>query len=362
MWTTTETTHYAPVNSTSLCFDDILLIPQFSDIESRKEVDVSPLSESLFSGYPKLSLPIIASPMDTVVNAQVAVEMAKLGGFAILHRYNSIEEQCEELESAFILGEHVDNPTMNIGCAIGATGDYLERAQALWNQGCRIFCIDVAHGHHQHVKNALLEMRKKFGKDVHLMTGNVSTLEAFNDLADWGADSIRLGCGGGSSCKTRIVTGHGLPTLQTIIDCSYSNRDALIIADGGIRTSGDIVKALACGAHFVMLGSLLAGHNESPGETFVDPVSGVPSKKFRGMASAEAQMDWRGKVSGEEGVSWRVPVKGAISSTIERLVSGLKSGCSYSGARTLSDLRAKAVYSVVSANSIAESKPHILGA
>ena len=150
--------------------------------------------------------------------------------------------------------------------AIGVTGDYLKRAVALVNSGVEILCVDVAHGHHALVRHALKTLRNTFGYDLHIMAGNVATLEAFNDLSDWGADSIRVGIGGGSICSTRIQTGHGVPTLQSVIDCSASDRPAKLIADGGIKSSGDMVKAIAAGADFVMAGSLLAGSLESPGE------------------------------------------------------------------------------------------------
>ena len=145
--------------------------------------------------------------------------------------------------------------------------DFVERAIALVNTGVGFLCIDVAHGHHSKMRYALQTLRKTMGDSIHIMAGNVATLEAFNNLADWGADSIRVGIGGGSICSTRIKTGHGMPTLQSIMDCSLSDRDAALVADGGIRNSGDITKALAAGADFVMVGSLLAGTDETPGKT-----------------------------------------------------------------------------------------------
>ena len=159
-----------------------------------------------------------------------------------------------------------------------------------------------------------------------------------------------------SACSTRIQTGHGLPTLQSIIDCAKTDRDTLLIADGGIRNSGDIVKALAFGADFVMLGGMLSGHSESPGEVFY--VNGERRKTFRGMASKEAQEDWRGKSNGTEGISTTVPFKGQLCDTLEDLHNGIRSGFSYSGARNVNELRAKMKYSVVSTNTVAENVPH----
>ena len=238
----------------SLSFDDVLLEPKYSDIESRAQIDVS----NYLDEYTYLSLPVVASPMDTVTETEMATAISKVGGLGVIHRYNTIEEQV-------ILAKKTKG---HVAAAIGVTGDYEARAASLVEAGCRILCLDVAHGHHALVRTALKTLRQNLGDKIHLMAGNVATLEAFNDLADWGADSIRVGIGGGSICSTRINTGHGVPTLQSVMDCARSNRDAKLIADGGIRNAGDIVKARASGADFVMLGSMLAGTDESPGEIF----------------------------------------------------------------------------------------------
>ena len=167
--------------------------------------------------------------------------MCNAGGLGIIHRYNSSMKQAE-------LAFHCHKRGIkDIAAAIGVTGDYLIRAEALVNIGkANILCLDVAHGHHILMEGALKALKDKFGASVHLMAGNVATLEGFNDLADWGADSIRCGIGGGSICTTRIQTGHGVPGLATIFECAQSDRDAKIIIDGGIKNSGDIVKALGC--------------------------------------------------------------------------------------------------------------------
>ena len=337
----------------ALCFDDVLLQLQYSEIESRSEVDISP-QVSLNKFSLPLRSPIVASPMDTVTNAIVAKTLNENGGFAVLHRYNTIDRQLYEFNQ--VTNNTINPASVNVCCAIPATGDYLRRVWELHDAGCNIFCIDVAHGHHILVKNALKALRSEFGVEIHLMTGNVSTLEAFNDLSDWGASSIRVGVGGGSACSTRIQTGHGLPTLQSIIDCAKTDRDALLIADGGIRNSGDIVKALAFGADLVMLGGMLSGHAESPGEVFY--VNGERRKTFRGMASKEAQEDWRGKSNGTEGISTTVPFRGQLCDTLQDLHNGIRSGFSYSGARNVNELRAKMKYSVVSTNTVAENVPH----
>jgi IMP dehydrogenase len=349
----------------AVCFDDVLLIPQFSDIESRSHVDLSVTGfESSFARltdkHRDLKCPIVGSPMDTVMGPQSAATIAKFGGFGILHRYCSIENSKQMFfETISLMSDELDSSqhlVQNVMVAIGATNDYLERATELYNAGCRAFCVDVAHGHHINVKNALSKLRSKFGKKIHVMTGNVATLDAFNDLADWGSDSIRTGVGGGSMCTTRIRTGHGVPTLQSIIDCSKSDRDVYIVADGGIRNSGDAVKALAAGADMVMLGSILAGHDESPGTIILKDHQRF--KKFRGMASREAQLEWRGKVSVSEGESTFVPYKGSLSDTLTDLLEGIRSGLSYSGAKTIRELRAKSKFTGVTSNGVLENGPH----
>ncbi len=353
----------------TLCFDDVLLIPQYSEIETRKNIDLSvsgfdDLEARLTPAHSALRCPIIGSPMDTVISPAAAAVIEEMGGFGVLHRYCTIESAVKTYLETVTKCQSVANP--NVMVAIGATGDYLERTHALYEAGCRAFCIDVAHGHHVSMKLALKEMRLKFGDSVHIMTGNVATLEAFNDLADWGSNSIRVGVGGGSMCSTRIRTGHGIPTLQSIMDCAKSDRDVYIIADGGIRNSGDAVKALAAGADMLMLGSILAGHDESPGDlvdshglTYQNKPLGINLfKKFRGMASREAQIQWRGKVSVVEGESTMVPYKGSLLNTLNDLLEGVRSGVSYSGAKTIRELRSKAKFVTVTSNGVIENRPH----
>lgn len=327
-------------------YDDVLLIPQYSDIRSRAEINIS---TNLGPGV-ELQLPIFASPMDTVSESAMANAMRSHGGSAIIHRYNTIEEQVAEVNK-------VEFPRV-IGAAIGVSGDYLERASALADAGTNFLCIDVAHGHHIMMKEALWELRLMFGDDYHLMAGNVATLAAINDLADWGATSVRCNIGGGSICSTRIQTGHGLPGLQTIIECAKTDRDVKIIADGGIKNSGDMVKALAAGADAVMVGSLLAGTTETPGEMFMD-AKGARWKTYRGMASKEAQVEWRGKYSSFEGVATRVPHRGPVGAVLEDLEKGIRSGFSYTGARNLKQLQVKARFVTQTTSGLSESRTHI---
>ncbi len=314
-----------------LTYNDVLLVPQYSEIKSRRDVSIA---SDLEGNGPltRLSLPIIASPMDTISEEEMGVAMWQEGGLAVVHRYNTIAEQVSIVDGIIV------NAGCNAAAAIGTSGDYLERASALYETGVRILCVDVAHGHHILMKSALTELRATFGDTVHIMAGNIATLEGYNDLVDWGADSVRCNIGGGSICSTRIQTGHGVPGLHTIIDCARSaSRQVPIIADGGIRNSGDIVKALAAGADFVMLGSLLSGTDETPGD--VIHTHEGKFKSYRGMASKDAQIEWRGRTASLEGVATTVPCKGPVADVLEDLARGIRSGLSYSGARTIRDFR-----------------------
>ncbi len=333
----------------AVTYDDMLLVPQYSDIESRSEVDISNRM-----GHRELKIPILASPMDTVSGDAMAIAMYRAGGMAVLHRYNTIEEQAEMAKQA----TQVTTWSGQVAAAVGVTGDYLERSEALIGAGVDVLCVDVAHGHHILVKKALETLRNEYGDDIYIIAGNVCTLEGINDVADWGANAVRCNIGGGSICSTRLVTGHGLPGLQTIFDCARTDRDVKIIADGGIKTSGEIVKALAAGADFVMCGSLLAGTTESPGNIVTLPDNNRV-KEYRGMASKDAQLDWRNKSSTPEGVASYIPFKGSVLDILSDLGGGIKSGLSYSGARSLKELRRKAEWARQTVAGSHESNTHI---
>ena len=337
----------------ALCFDDVTLKPQFSEIMSRSEID---LSSDLDKNI-QLSIPVISSPMDTITESVMATEMAMLGGIGIIHRYNSIEEQARHVEYAL----KASGSYCWIGAAIGTSGDYMERALALRRIGVSALCVDVAHGHHALVRQAVTSLKRTFGDTIHIMAGNVATVEAFDDLSDWGADSIRVGVGGGSCCTTRINTGHGIPTLQSIIDCASGTGSAKLIADGGIRTPGDIVKSIAAGADFVMLGSMLSGTIESAGWiNRTESANGEIVVPFRGMASEQAQRGWRGYVSSKEGVATVVSKKGPVKDVLSLIESGLRSGMSYSGAMTIEEFHAKSIFLKQTNQGSNEGKPHIL--
>lgn len=335
--------------SEALSFDDVLLEPRYSDIKSRKETNIT----VEMGNNEMVSLPLVTAPMDTVVGVDMAVAVANSGGLPIFHRYNSIKEQTEMFASA----KRKTHGVPMIGAAIGVTGDYFERAKSLSQYRVDLLCLDVAHGHHTLMEEAIKRIKDEWGDQIHLMAGNVATIEGFNDLADWGADSIRCGIGGGSICSTRIQTGHGVPTFQTILEIAETDRKALIVADGGIKNSGDIVKSLAAGADLVMVGSLLAGTDQTPSEKV--RVDGKIYKAYRGMASKEAQEDWRGKVSSIEGVASMVPCKGAVENVLRELEVGIRSGLSYSGARNIAELQARATFIKQTSAGQVESSAHI---
>jgi len=338
----------------ALTFDDMLLIPKFSTITSRTEVDLR------INLDPKiqLSLPVISSPMDTVTEVNMAVAISKAGGLGIIHRYNSIEQQGKLVTAAKEAGAKF------VGAAVGSTGDFYERASELIKWGVDVVCVDVAHGHHQNVKEAIEKIKNHPSHyKFHLMAGNVATGKGFQDLSDWGADSIRVGIGGGSICSTRLQTGFGVPNLAAIFDCvqtqAYKSGKTKLIVDGGIKNSGDMVKAFAAGAHFVMCGSMLAGTDESPGETFINS-DGVKMKNYRGMASREAQTDWRGKSSAPEGISTFIKHKGSVVPILQDIHGNIQSGYSYAGARNFHELAGKVEFIQQTSAGLGESFTHIL--
>lgn len=333
-----------------LAYDDVLLVPKYSDIDSRAQVDIS----SELGDNISLELPVISSPMDTVTEEEMALTISRHGGLGIIHRYNDIPEQVRSVAKVLY-----EDESANVGAAIGMTGDYLERAMAIRSVGTNILCVDTAHGHHSSMERCLKTLKDHFAESIHIMAGNVATLEAFDALASWGADSIRVGIGGGSICSTRLVTGHGIPTFQSLLEISKTTYSSKIIADGGIKTTGDMVKAYAAGADFVMIGSMLAGTKETPGEIFTSS-AGKKYKVYRGMASADAQVDWRGTSSTPEGVSATIPYKGSVEAIIKNIGGGIRSGLSYSGARSLSEFRCKADLIRQTNSSRLESSTHIL--
>lgn len=295
-----------------MTYDDILLVPQYSEIKSRHDIDLS-------VDFCGMKLPIFSAPMDTVTGKDMCSFLGSHEAMGIHHRYCTIEEQVEARPFAAAIGSHGD--------------DLLTRAHALFYEaGTRVFCIDIAHGHSIHMKNAIAWLRAKFKDEIKIIAGNVATRQGVIDSKNWGADAVRIGIGGGSVCSTRLVTGHGVPNGHALRE-SNDVKGILKIADGGIRTSGDAVKALAMGADAVMLGNVFAGTDKA-----------ISQNVYRGMASREAQEDFRGRVSVVEGVSINIEPKGLTEDVLVQFANGMRSGLSYTGAKNIKEFKEKVVW------------------
>jgi len=473
----------APIR-TGLTYDDVLIEPRSSDIRSRRDVDTS----AALTRNIRIRVPLVSANMDTVTESEMAIAMARHGGIGIIHRFNSIPEEVEEVrkvkrsesfviehpytvapdqsidEARSLMDDHgitglpvvageklagilsrrdivfakgqtgpvsrfmtprdrlVTGPTgisleeaetmlarhkveklplvddqdrlqglitvkdiqkrtafpdsskdekgrLLVGAAVGVVGDYLDRAEALIKAGADVLVLDIAHGHSSNAILALQTLKDAFPA-AQVMAGNVATAEGTIDLIDAGADAVKVGVGPGSICITRVVTGVGVPQLTAVMDCAAAARErhVPIVADGGVRTSGDVVKAIAGGASTVMLGNLLAGTSESPGVAIVR--NGRRYKVSRGMASVGATMErrrrekpgWEGEESFEdvvpEGVEGMVPYKGTVSEVVVQLAGGLRSGMSYVGAETTQDLFERARFIRITGASLAESGAH----
>ena len=332
-------------------YDDILLVPSYNHWESRKVVDISMTckKEKL-----SLKLPLMTANMDTITEEEMANYIGAKGGIGVLHRYMSIEKNVRMFEDCRY-------PTfVSVGCG---TQD-LERVEALRGAGADLFCIDVAHAHAKYVGRALKSIRKMLGDEACIMAGNVATYAGADHLASCGADIVKVGIGGGSVCTTRIKTGFGVPNLTAIKNCSRVDRS--VVADGGIRYPGDIVKALAFGADFVMLGSMLAGTKPTPGPVIrKEGKNGeeVKVKTYRGMASREVQQEMYGAIAEwktSEGVSIEVPYREDEDNVITNIIGGLRSGLTYGGAATIAELQRKLDYIEITLSGRTESLPHRL--
>lgn len=332
-----------------ICFDDILMVPQYSEVVSRTSVDL----KMHIGGHSWLDLPVVASPMDTVCEKDMAIAIAQAGGIGIIHRFMSAKNQIKMVEEVYThngLG-------LPVGAALSTTF-IEEHVEKLIEAGVSMLLIDTANGHGKMAIDSVIRLKNIVGDNVHIMAGNVATVEGYIALDVAGADSVRVGIGGGSMCTTRIVSGHGIPTLSSIINVREAkdkfNLNAGIIADGGIRNTGDMVKAFAAGADAVMLGSMLAGTDESPGSLYFEGDNKF--KSFRGMASKEANKDK--DIAVAEGVSTMIPYKGSVKDIIRDIKGGLGSGCSYTGVDFLSNLYQDSMYTRVSPLTVKESLPH----
>ena len=349
-----------------LTFDDVLLIPQYSEILPG---DAS--VKSRFSRHIVLNSPLVSAAMDTVTEDRMAIAMAVEGGIGVIHRNQAPERQAEEV--AAVKAAAADAPNANVdaqgrlrvsaACGVGA--DSVARAEALVRAGVDALVVDTAHGHTRNVIDAIRRYRASYGDAIDIVAGNVATPDGTRALIDAGADGVKVGIGPGSICTTRIVAGVGVPQLTAIMMCAAAAHasDVPIIADGGIRYSGDIVKALAAGADSVMLGRLLAVAEESPGES--ERVGGRVVKEYRGMGSLGAmsagsdrypQIDRHKLVP--EGVEARISVEGPLAGILYQLIGGMRAGMTYCGAETIDELRLKARFVQLTHSGQIESHPH----
>lgn len=330
----------------AITFDDVLLVPAYNHHESRRLVETT-MTDKLEKL--SLKLPIFSSNMDTITGCDMANFMGKNGAMGVLHRFFTIEENVAEFLRC----------TYPTYVSVGCTKQELDRAAALRDAGAQYFCVDVAHAHAKYVGTMVKELRELL-PEACIMAGNVATYAGADYLASCGADIIKAGIGGGSVCSTRIKTGYGIPMLTCIQDCARVDRS--IVADGGLRTPGDIVKALAFGADFVMLGGMFAGTRPTPGKV-ITKQDGKKVKQYRGMASREAQEDFMGNMSEwktAEGVATEVPYRENEEAILSDIVGGLRSGLTYSGSSTIRELQRKLDYVTVTQSGRIESMPHKL--
>ena len=465
-----------------LTFDDVLLVPKYSDITSRSQTDLSTkLSRNI-----SINIPFVSANMDTVTESSMAVAMARAGGIGIIHRFLTIKEQANEVlkvkrsgsviienpysisfdksiqdaldyaedkeisgllvvdsnsklvgiiterdllfansngniqdimtkdvvtakpgvtldeakeilhkfrieklpivdDSGIIKGLitskditiNADFPNASkdkkgrplVGAAVGVKGDFLERSELLLDAGVDVLVVDIAHGHSENALNTVRNIKKAF-PNCELIAGNIATAQGAEDLIKAGVDAVKVGVGSGSICITRVITGSGVPQLTAVMDCAKIGKDhgIPIISDGGTRTSGDATKALAAGASSVMVGSMLGGTDESPGTVLTK--NGKRFKVYRGMASLAASLGRKSKEIGTfsfdddlndyvaEGVEAMVPHKGTVTDILKQLTGGVRSGLSYCGAHTISQMQENAEFIKMSRAGFAESQPH----
>lgn len=339
----------------ALSYDDVLLVPQSSQISSRADVDIS----TQITPHIKLRIPLISSNMDTVTGVDMAIALGKLGGLGVLPRFNSIAEQAQ------MVGE-TKKAGVIVAAAVGFK-DLLDRSTALVKAGATALVIDVAHGHMQQTIQATSTLKKAFPK-VDIIAGNVATYTGAHDLFTAGADCVKVGVGPGTACITRVQTGVGVPQITAVLEAARAAVEfkRTIICDGGTKNPGDIVKGLAAGSHAVMAGSQFAGTDEAPGE-FIE-IDGKPYKKYNGSASAEEKRKQLQRIGQEkigsqyvdhvEGVSALVAYKGPVAVVVHHLLAGIRSGFSYAGAKNLDELHQKAQFVRISSQGVRESNFH----
>lgn len=359
-----------------LTFDDVLLIPGYAGF---KRGDIS--LETQLTKNITLKIPLVSSPMDTVTESKLAIALAELGGIGIIHRNLSIENQAQEVKL-------VKDKGLLVGAAVGASKGVEDRVTALIEAGVNVIVVDSAHGNAKNVIETIQYIKKTYPK-TDVIGGSVATYDGAKAMIEAGADGIRVGMGPGAICTTRIISGMGVPQITAIIETCRAASEAHIpvIADGGIKYSGDMVKALAAGASTVMMGSFFASCKEAPGEIYELTADQVPArfksitkkdqktytfKTYRGMGSIGAMQqgtkiksedefhgkDYKDRILVAEGVEGLVPVHGTVKDVVEQAIGGLKSGMFYVGTPTIVELQAKGQFIQITQASLVESHPH----
>ncbi len=340
----------------ALTFDDVLLLPKYSNVlPSNTNISLKLTKKIL------LKVPFLSSAMDTVTESAMAIAIAKEGGMGIIHRNLNIKKQSLEVKK-------VKNKNFQVGAAIGTNQEDFDRANSLISNGADLLVIDTAHGHSEKVLKTLVKI-KKITKNIPICVGNIATAEAATKLYNSGADIIKVGIGPGSICTTRMVAGIGVPQISAVMEVkkALGKKNIKIISDGGIKFSGDIAKALAAGADAIMMGSIFAGTEESPGKKF--KINGKIYKRYRGMGSIGAmssgsanryfQKNFKDKSKFvPEGVEGRVEYKGRVQKIIYQLQGGLRSSMGYIGARNLKEINKKAKFIKITKAGFYESMVH----
>jgi len=359
-----ESEHNSKVAMLGLTYDDVLLLPDASDVVP-SEVNTS---TRLTRGI-NLRIPVVSSAMDTVTESTMAIAMAHAGGIGIIHRNLPVEDQVKH-----VLAVKKANTEYLVGAAVGVGDDGFHRALELIKVGVDVVVVDTAHGHHRAVLEAI-ERIKAAHPEIQIIGGNVATRAGAQALINAGADAVKVGVGPGSICTTRVVAGVGVPQVTAIMEAHKAcvKAEVPLIADGGLQYSGDIAKAIVAGADTVMLGSLLAGCDESPGELI--EINGRKFKGYRGMGSLGA-MQSRGEQKSyskdrymqddvlsedklvPEGIEGKVAYRGPVAATVHQLVGGLRSGMGYAGAATIADLQKNGQLIQITSAGLQESHPH----
>ena len=359
-----------------LTFDDVLLLPGYTDF-FRSNIDLS----THITKHISIKLPLVSAPMDTVTESHLAIALAKLGGIGIIHRNLTIEDQVAEAKK--VLAQNLP-----VGVAIGTSPGYEKRVAALADNGIKLLVLDTAHGFAKYVIDALVSIKHNY-PHMDIIAGSIATADGAKAMIDAGADGLRVGMGPGAICTTRVISGMGVPqitALQSVISVATPT-GIPVIADGGIKYSGDMVKALAVGANAVMMGSFFAAAEEAPGRTVILKRDQVPHrfrsifqkdkneylfKEYRGMGSIGA-MKRGGEVHSEdefhgksyqdgvlvaEGVEGLVPVKATVEALVDQALGGMRSGFYYVGAKNIHELWEKATFIQITQASLTESHPH----